>query len=57
MLITFEPVVIVNFSGLTELNTYPSIGIISSLALITVSNSTLLTVFAGLNTLLVPFSK
>ena len=57
MLITFEPVVIVNFSGLTELNTYPSIGIISSLALITVSNFTFLTSLDLFNTLFVSFSK
>ena len=57
MLITFEPVVIVNSSGLTELNTYPSIVIISSLALITVSNSTFLTSLDCFNTLFVSFSK
>ncbi|MCI6627523.1 MAG: hypothetical protein MSH29_04445 [Tenericutes bacterium] len=57
MLITFEPVVIVNFSGLTELNTYPSTAIISLLALITVSNSTFLTSLDSFNTLFVFFSK
>jgi len=43
MFITFESVPIVNSSGLTELNTYPSIVITSFLPLITVSNFTLLT--------------
>ena len=56
-MITFEPVVIVNSSGLTELNTYPSIVIISSLALITALNSTLLTSLDWFNTLFVSFSK